>query len=364
MDKEKLKKIIISQQELFDKENFIERENLEKIKKSFKYDFVTILSGIRRCGKSTILDYLRNTNNHKYYINFDDEKLSDFEIKDFEKLEECFLELFDKQNTFYFDEIQNIKGFEKFIRRLHNEKKKVFIAGSNANLLSKELGTHLTGRYIRQEIFPFSFKEYLNYKKIKVQKEDFYKVEKCIKIKKTFEKYLKFGGFPQFFKQKERDFLYFLFENIIYKDVILRYNIKNQTTIKEICKFLISNVSKPISFSKIKDLFNLSSATTVKEYINYLEEVYLFFTINKFDYSYKKQLVNSKKIYSIDTAFSSYLSFKFSEDLGRQLENIVFLYFKRESKYEIFYHKDNFECDFLLKEKDKIVKAVQVTKTS
>ena len=229
-------------------------------------------------------------------------------------------------------------------------------------MLSSEFGTHLTGRNLSFKIFPFSFKEFLKFKKFRLEKNDFYLIDRYTKIKKLFLNYVKFGGFPQYLKEKDTFYLSSIFENIIYKDIITRYRIAKEKTIKELCLYLISNVAKEISFSKLKNLFNLASSTTIKEYVNYLENSFLFFTINKFDYSLKKQILNPKKIYSIDTAFSANLSFKFSENFGRQLENVVFLELKRNG-YEIYYHRQKKECDFLIKEKEQITKAIQVSKT-
>ena len=361
MEENILKEIILDQNEF--KQDIIQRDFLERVEEKRKSDFIVIISGVRRCGKSTLLnEFRKNQKYNKYYLNFDDERLNDFNVKDFDKLYKVFTELYGDEKTFYFDEIQNIFGFEKFLRRLY-EKNKIYITGSNSNLLSKELGTHLTGRYVQIELFPFSFSEFLKFKKFKIEKNDFYKRVKMTIVKNLFREYLKSGGFYQFLNTKDKDFFKYLYDSILYKDVIVRYKLQNEKNIKDVLYYLISNVGKEFSYNSLKNITNILNSTTIKEYINYLEEVYLIFTINKFDYSLKKQLVNPKKVYSIDNGLSNSISFKFSEDFGRQLENIVFLHYKRKSIYEIFYHKKKYECDFLLKEKDKIVKAVQVTKT-
>jgi predicted AAA+ superfamily ATPase len=130
-------------------------ECLQKLKPG---NDILVISGVRRCGKSTLLHEIRSkSTEHDYYFNFDDERLIDFAVDDFQKLYEAFLELFGSQSTFYFDEIQNTYGWERFVRRLHDYNNKIYITGSNASMLSKELGTHLTGRFSRMELFPFSF---------------------------------------------------------------------------------------------------------------------------------------------------------------------------------------------------------------
>jgi predicted AAA+ superfamily ATPase len=364
IEKDVLKFVIKEQNKNLKIDNFVLRKKIKELKDNLKNDFIILISGIRRSGKSTILDILKKDYKNYNYLNFDDERLINFEVSDFEKLEDCFLELYGENNIFFFDEIQNIKNWERFVRRLHNSKKKIIITGSNSNLLSKEMGTHLTGRNLSFELYPYSFKEFLDFKNFQIEKNDFYDKIKLIKLIKLFDNFVKFGGMPEFLNNKNNtNYFKNLYENILYKDIIVRYNLsKNEKILKELVYFLFSNISKQMSYNSLKNMLNLSNSITIKEYINYLQEVFLIFEINKFDYSLKKQLINPKKIYSIDNGLTNSISFKFSENFGRQIENIVFLHFKRISKYEIFYHKNKFECDFLLKEKDKIVKAIQVCK--
>ena len=225
--------------------------------------------------------------------------------------------MFDKQSTFYFDEIQNIKVWEKFVRRLNDYSNKVYLTGSNANLLSKDLGTHLTGRYGKLELFPASFMEYLNFKKIKLEKNDFYLREKQILIQKEFQNYLKDGGFLKYLETKDKDFFKTSFDNILYRDVIVKYKISHEKGLKDILHYLTSNISKEYSYTTLKSISNISSITTIKDYIFYLENYYLLFSITQYDKSLKKQLINPKKAYIIDTGLANFISFKFSEDKGR-----------------------------------------------
>jgi len=170
MNRTELKEIVVDQNSRKDQENLVEREIFFKVESYLKNDFVIIISGIRRCGKSTLLSQIRKKH-PGYYLNFDDERLINFKIEDFKVLEELFIELYGEKKIFYFDEIQNIPMWERFVRRLHDERKKVFITGSNASMLSKELGTHLTGRYRMLQMFPFSFKEFLHLKKFELDEK-------------------------------------------------------------------------------------------------------------------------------------------------------------------------------------------------
>jgi uncharacterized protein len=360
MNKQEIKKVIVAQAESRVGFRYIEREQQLLQQKTGTDPFVRIFSGVRRCGKSTLMDHIRNNSQEKNYsLNFDDNRLTGFVAGDFEKLFEAFHELYDPEKTWYFDEIQNINGWELFIRRLHNDGQKVFITGSNANMLSRELGSHLTGRYLQTEIFPFSFAEYCRFREISIKPNDFYSSSKTTILKKAFQDYVFNGGFPEFLQTKNTDYLQILFENIIYRDVIARFNIRNTKLFMEMAHFLISNISKEISYNSLKNIFGLANAITVKEYIGYLEDCYLLFSINKFDYSLKKQLANPKKIYCVDCGMAGIVSFQFSENFGRQLENLVFLHLRR-SGAGIFYHRGNFECVFLEVSQKKVQRAIQV----
>jgi hypothetical protein len=360
--KEILKRIIIEQNS-FDEKGIIKRSELKELETKSKSPFIVIITGIRRCGKSTLLNLFRKNQKEKnYYLNFDDERLYNFTLEDFETLYETFIELFGIEKTFYFDEIQNIEGWERFVRRISDSGNKVYLTGSNASMLSKELGTHLTGRYVQIELFPINFKDYLKFKNLKLNKNDIYKREIYVNIKKEFNNYLNDGGFLQYLKTKDKDFFKLLYDNILYRDIIVRYNLSYEKGLKKIIHYLISNISKEFSYSSLKKISNISSITTISEYLNYLENSYLLFEIPKFDYSLKKQLVNPKKIYAIDTGLINTISFKFSEDKGRLLENLVFIELKRRGK-EIFYHKNKKECDFVIREGLDITDAIQITKS-
>jgi predicted AAA+ superfamily ATPase len=364
MNKTDIKKVIIAQKEAGRKIQFIARDKMLSVSGVKNDPFVQIVSGIRRCGKSTLMQHIRENNPEKNFVlNFDDNRLTGFNTNDFERIDEAFHELYDAEKTYYFDEIQNIDGWERYIRRLHDEGNKIYITGSNASMLSRDLGTHLTGRNIQTELFPFSFIEFLRFKGITLEKNDIYSPEKTIRIKKAFTNYRIQGGFPEFLQTLHPAYLKNLYENIIYRDVVARYNIRNVKTIIEMVHFLVSNISKETSYNSLKKAFGLSNAITVKEYIGYFENAYLLFSINKFDYSLKKQLANPKKIYVIDTGLANAVSFQFSENYGRQLENIVFLQLRRNG-YEIYYHKNKFECDFIIRTNGKITLAIQVCQST
>ncbi len=355
IDKSKLKDILLEQIKVKD-EFLIERELSNKIKEFKDDDFIIIISGVRRCGKSTLLHQLRTE--ESYYVNFDDERLIDFEVSDFQVLYELLIELFGEKKIFFFDEIQNVKGWERFVRRLHDSGMKIYVTGSNASMLSKELGTHLTGRHISFTLYPFSFKEFLKFKKFDV-KEKLTSKDRS-NIKRLFNEYLNEGGFPEYLRTGKKEYLKSVFENIIYRDIIVRYNLKSEKPLMETVLFAASNIGKEISFNEVRKITGLSSATTIKEYFHYLSNSYIAFLIPRFDFSLKKQAYFNKKIYFIDSAMARFVGFRHSEDSGRLLENTVFLALKREND-EIFFYKEKNECDFIIREKGRINRAIQVT---
>lgn len=323
-------------------------------------DSVVVISGIRRCGKSTLLQAIRAQNQEQdYYLNFDDDRLIHFKVEDFQLLLELFGERFGKQTTFYFDEIQNVAGWERFIRRLHDYGNKVYITGSNASMLSQELGTHLTGRYQQIELYPFSFLEFLELNQIDPNTLDYFNTDDKVLLKTAFNDYFQWGGFPAFLKSKNTEYLRSLYESVLYRDVMVRNGITNEQELLELMFFVTSNTSKLISYNSLAKVIGVKNATTVKKYLGYLQDAYLLDVIPKYDVSVKKQLHNAKKVYGIDVGLIRQLSFQHSENQGRLLENLVFLELKRQAK-AVYYHHNKSECDFVIKEKNNITQAIQV----
>lgn len=343
--KETLRAIVRAQKEelaLF--EYGIERESLKEI--HIELPFATVISGIRRCGKSTLLRQIARQVKNFYYFNFEDPRATNFEVQDFQKLDDVFFEEFGKAEHYFFDEIQSVSKWELLVRAFLDKKKRVIITGSNASLLSKELGTRLTGRHLRCELFPFSFKEFL---KLVRQKPGI----------RAFEDYFKAGGFPEFLKVQKAGILQELFNDIIIRDIVSRHKIRSVKTIREMALYLLTNIGKEFSYNSLRRLFQLGSTSSAVSFVSYFEDSYLLFTVPKFDYSLKKQLVNPKKVYSIDNGLSNANSASFSEDKGKMLENAVFLGLRRRYK-GIFYFREKGECDFVIKEGTKITKAIQV----
>lgn len=375
MDKNKLKELLIEYKQRFltTRTDLIRRKIQDNIEPFIKFKEVVIITGPRRGGKSSLMklicdDLIKKDKvppSNILYLNFEDERFIDFNTSDFAHTYELFLQINKPMGRLYFflDEIQNVTGWERWVNRLYeNENIKIFITGSNASLLSSEISTALTGRNRTITNFPFSFGEFLIFKNYKLQKNNFYQTEKRAVIKSFFQEYLRLGGYPEIIKINDPTLLEQYFKDIIYRDILPRYSIKKIKEIRELCLFLASNLASIHSYYKLQSLIGVKSINTVKTYLEILEEAFLFFRINLFDYSIKRQIYNPSKIYIIDTALGNSISFKFSENIGHIYENLVFLELKRRNK-EIYYWKSKKgkEVDFLIKKGLNIEEAIQVS---
>jgi len=375
MDKNKLKELLIEYKKSFlaHRTDLIRREVQDSMEKFIKFKEVVMITGTRRGGKSSLMKLICDDLIKKYqvspsnllYLNFEDERFIEFNTGDFSQIYELYLQINKPTGRQYFflDEIQNVSGWERWVNRLYeNENIKIFITGSNASLLRSEISTALTGRNRVIINFPFSFREFLVFKNYRLEENDFYQTEKRAIIKSFFQEYLKLGGYPEIVKINDPTLLEQYFKDTIYRDILPRYSIKKIKEIRELCLFLASNLGSTHSYNKLLSLIGVKSINTVKSYLEILEEVFLFFQINLFDYSIKRQIYNPSKIYIIDTALGNSISFKFSENLGHIYENLVFLELKRSNK-EIYYWKSKKgkEVDFLIKRGLEIDEAIQVS---
>ena len=310
--------------------------------------FARIITGVRRCGKSTVVQMLF-LKKGAFYLNFEDTSLYEFDTKDFEILNEA-IEKYSKEHSckyLCFDEIQSVKGWEIFVHRKLEENYLVIVTGSNASLLSWELGTRLTGRHLDYEMFPFSFEEYCNFKKSK-------------KNVKSFSKYLKQGGFPEAIKNDSGEILQRLFDDILTRDIAVRHSIRDVRTLKILSLYLATNCGNLVSGSKLSAQLGIKTNVTILEYLSFLEQCYLFFFVPKFNYSAKAQSVNPKKVYCIDTGMIQSVTLSSNADMGRMLENAVFIELRRRTKNIWYYSESSFECDFLYGHDSVPENAVQV----
>ena len=375
MEKEKLKELVLEHKErFFSREGLVRRMVQEEISRYLPQREIVIITGVRRSGKSSLLRLIADDIRQKgvggeniLYLNFEDERFLPFRAEDFEPLFEVFLTLGNPQGRKYFflDEIQNIRGWEKWLNRLYEfEDVKIFITGSNASILGSEISTALTGRNRQIITWPFSFREFLALRGFHLDDRSFYRREKKAEIKRWFEEYFDLGGFPEVLKNRDKTLLEQYFRDIIYRDVIARLAIKNIKEIKELTLFLAANPATVQSYKNIQGLIGVKSINTVKNYLAALNDVYLFFFTDMFAFSLKRQIYNPSKVYGVDCALLDVVSFKFSRNAGHLYENIVFLELKRRHK-EIYYCKSikGREVDFVVKEGLRITEVIQVCRS-
>jgi len=336
----------------------------------FPKKIITIF-GPRRSGKTFYLySLIKNLQNQGIskdrilYLNFEDDRILPLSFKELNFLLEAYFELYPENKKgevfFFFDEIQNIKNWEIFIRRIYDkERVRIFITGSSSRLLSKEIATSLRGRTLSFALYPLNFKEFLGFKGEKLEKDFEYTAQR-FRIKKLLEEYLEWGGFPEVVLEKDvrlkKKILQEYFNFLVYRDLAERFSLENTVFLKELLKFLFTNITSLFSinsyFKAIKQLLPISRET-ISNYLSFIQETDYFFLLPLFSYSLKAQRLNPKKIICLDNGLRNIISFRFSEDKGKLAENLVGSLLAQQ-KGEIFYWKNKREVDFVVKEGKKL----------
>ncbi len=361
MDRQRLKDIILDQKEVFNQKRDLIDRDIE-VAKYIESAQVVVISGIRRCGKSSLLFLIKEqmglAEAEYCYFNFDDERITP-EISIMGNIVTLHIEIYGSYPTLFFDEIQNVEGWEKFVNRMYERGTKVFVTGSNTRLLSSEIATSLTGRNKVIELFPFSFAEYLRFLRADYNLNMLTPGNRAL-LQKDFNHYMEIGGFPLVVRENDLELINSYYQDILYRDIISRYRLSQVNELKELGLYLTSNVGKIFSYAMLQKITGIKSLSTIKDYLEYFRQSYLFYYLPKFDYSVKKQIMNPKKVYAIDPGFVNRLGFRFSENRGRLLENVVFNELLRRGK-EVYYHAGKYECDFVLKAGIEVAHVIQVT---
>jgi predicted AAA+ superfamily ATPase len=362
--KAKLLQVAYEQKERLNaKRSLIDRDIMPVASEAlFSDNRVLVVTGMRRTGKSTLVQQLISKVNSFCYFNFEDEKLLDFTIEHFGQLEEVLTEVYGPSNYWFFDEIQNIGSFEIAVRRMQDNGKKIILTGSNSSMLSMEFGSKLTGRYKQIELFPFSFIEYLRFLNVSFEEKDFHLPESRVRMKGHFMAWMEEGGLPEYLQFNDREYVKTLFNNILYRDIIVRHGIRLHREFRELVQLLATNLSLPVTFSSLQRSIGLSNSDTVKEYMGYLSDAYVFYELYQFHESIKKQLHNPRKVYINDPAFHNLIGFSNSQNLGRKLENAVFMALRR-TIFRFFSYNGKGECDFILFDQNNEAQAIQVCYT-
>jgi len=348
---------------------------IDKLTKLLQTNQILIITGARRSGKSFIMRQLAKEltmegveSNNILMVNFEDPRFTELNAKTLQNIYETYLEFLNPsgQPYIFLDEVQEVKEWEKWVRTVHELRKaKIVISGSNAKLLSGELATLLTGRHLDLTIFPLSFEEYIIFNNISI-KDQIDIINRHIEIKGLIKKYLEFGSFPEVvLTEGKNQILLNYFEDILNKDIIRRFRIRKAEKLKSLAKFYLANISSPITFSSMEKFLE-TSADTIEKFSSYLETSYLVFFLKKFSFKVKEQEKSPRKVYAIDTGLANTVGFRFSENIGKVAENIVFLALKRKQAtnpyLELYYWKDvhHHEVDFVVKEGLKIDSLIQV----
>ncbi len=344
------------------------------IKKSSAKE-ILFIKGIRRSGKSTLLiNYIKHLlksgveKERILFVNLEDPRFAtNLSLNLLEEIKSAYFYYLNPSDKPYIflDEVQNIENFEKWLLKEYElDMAYLFATGSNSKLLSSEIGSSLSGRYLDVMVYPLSFKEYLSFKQIDIS-TPYQLISQNSLIEKEFEEFLSFGGFPKVVltedKELKRAELKSYFDSILLRDIVARYNLDNFGVLENIAIYLLSSISNPISINKIKNHLNISY-DMANRYFEYLQNAFIIDALPLFDWSYKRQLVNPKKIYSMDLGLSRRVSFEVGKKMGDYLENLVFLELKRRYD-EIFYYKtsQNYEVDFLIKDANIITHLIQVS---
>ncbi|MDO9538110.1 MAG: ATP-binding protein [Thermoplasmata archaeon] len=343
----------------------VPREALPTGKSALSAPNVLAVLGVRRCGKSIFSHMLAKGYNFGY-INFDDERLFDVKTKDLDDLLQALYDLHGKIDFIILDEIQKVPGWELFANRLRRTKR-VIVTGSNSKLLSGEMATSLTGRHIDITMFPYSFREFA-VSKDHPEGEALTTFENA-QVINLLDKYMETGGFPEV-QAFGRDILRGIYNDIISRDILQRHKMRKAETLRHLAKHLATNICGETSYSRLAEQFEVGHVSTVSNWFAYLEQSYLFFKLDRFDFSFKRQVLAPKKVYCVDIGLARTVGFRFTEGIGRAMENIVAIELQRKKALmhdlEVYYWKDHQqrEVDFILKNGSEVQQLVQVTYAS
>ena len=336
---------------------------------------IITITGPRRAGKSYLMRQMARRFSEQgvkreniLFVNFEDPRFTSLDTKLLAQIYDVYKGFLSSTDTPYIflDEIQEVDGWEKWVRTMHELKKaKIIVSGSNAHLLSRELGTLLTGRHLDLTVFPLSFAEYLLFNKVEV-KNAFDILGKEAGIDGLLHKYTEAGSFPEVaLSVKKTEVLLNYFDDLLTKDLLKRFRVRKTPAMKALIKYYLSNAGNLITFTSAGKSLQVHT-NTIERFSGYFEDVYLIFLLKRFSYKVKEQEKSPRKIYAIDTGLCNSLGFRFSENIGRLAENIVFLALKRKQildpRMELFYWKDiqHREVDFVIKHGLKVTSMIQV----
>ena len=339
---------------------YVPREGLSSARQNMENDLIKVIIGPRRAGKSVFAMQLLKGIDFAY-LNFDDERLLD--VTDYDDFIKAIRQVYGETNYLLFDEIQNLKDWELFLNRLQRNGFRIVITGSNAHLLSRELSTHLTGRFLQFQILPFSFKEFLHAKSFQID-DTLELKERQGSLLGYLDKYINIGGFPEVVTKhvEPRSYLPTLFESILFKDIAKRYNVRYSKKLYDLGYYLITNHSCEFTYTRLKKILDFRSVHTVENYVKYVSEAFIVFVVDRFSFKLAEQIKSPKKVYSYDTGMAKSVRFAVTPDTGKFIENIVAIELLRRDIEPYFYRTRNGkEIDFVIKKGSDINQLIQVS---
>lgn len=337
---------------------YVRRDGLHDARQSMKNNLIKVIVGPRRAGKSVFAIQMLEKQDFAY-LNFDDERL--LGISDYDDLLKAIRQVYGETKNILFDEIQNLSNWELFLNRLHRMGLNLVITASNSRLLSRELATHLTGRYIQFKIFPFSFSEFLRARDFVIDETIALK-ERQGMVLNLLNEYLNKGGYPEVIIKNidPKNYITTLFESILFKDIVKRYNVRYSKKLYDLGLYLITNHSCEFSYTRLKNALEFRSVHTVENYTDYFKEAFLIFNTERFFNKVKEKMKSPKKVYAYDTGMINAIKFKTAPDTGRLVENLVSIeLLRREKEFYCYKTTDGKEVDFAVKEGLKIGQLVQ-----
>ena len=322
---------------------------------------IKLITGPRRVGKSTqALLMLRNKN--FAYLNFDSQQLLD--AWDANLVMRMLDDVYPDYDYLLLDEVQNLEGWDLWVSELYRIGKNLVITGSNAKMLSSEMATVLTGKYLQVEMLPFSLEEFFDWNKLELHN---LKPEQDAECKVLTDDYMRNGGYPEVVASRQlvRSYLDTLFDSIVWKDVAKRHNVRNITDLNNLAMYLVSNFCNPLSANELSEELGFSSVNTTKKFMDYLHEPYLFYYLSRYNNKLKLMKKAPRKVYVVDNGFVAAKAFSLSENLGRLLENQVFIELIRQgydTEKTMFYYRsrNDKEVDFVLRKETRVERLVQV----
>ncbi len=338
---------------------WISRTRERALREALRRPLIKVVMGVRRSGKS-VLARLALADQEFAYVNFDDERLAWLRTEDLQRLEKAAIALWPSARLWLLDEIQNVPGWELFVSRLQRAGRHLVVTGSNSKLLSRELATHLTGRYVAIELFPFSFREFLSARGAPLPGKTVSTRERA-GLEESLREYSLVGGFPEMvLSGSSGAYLRELHDKIVSRDITARYRVKHPRTLKEISLYCFSNPSTAMTYNRVQRTFDLKSVHTAENYVHFLEEAYLILLARPFSFKFREQVRQARKVYTVDNGLTLALSTKVSQDRGALLENLVFQELRRRGADAYSLTRPDYAVDFLIRDDRRVGQLIQV----